>query len=179
MTDAQILVATDKKTAQIRVVGRATLTCSQSMREFCLNMLGNGIDKLVIELSECSAMDSTFMGILAMVGLRAREKHMELELANANDRVIGLLSGLGLKQLFVFSETEGEAVDWLALCQTVSGDAPAAAEQAQTALDAHETLMDVDPENVPKFKDVVEYLRMDLKKLDALEGNETDEESKA
>jgi hypothetical protein len=39
---------------------------------------------------------------------------------------------------------------------------PTRAEAAPTILEAHETLMQFDPRNVPKFKDVVEFLREDL-----------------
>jgi len=39
---------------------------------------------------------------------------------------------------------------------------PTRAEAAPTILEAHENLMEFDPRNVPKFKDVVEFLREDL-----------------
>jgi anti-sigma B factor antagonist len=39
---------------------------------------------------------------------------------------------------------------------------PTRAEAAPTILEAHEALMKFDPRNVPKFKDVVEFLREDL-----------------
>jgi anti-sigma B factor antagonist len=39
---------------------------------------------------------------------------------------------------------------------------PTRQEAAPTILEAHEALMDFDPRNVPKFKDVVEFLREDL-----------------
>jgi anti-sigma B factor antagonist len=39
---------------------------------------------------------------------------------------------------------------------------PTRAEAAPTILEAHEALMNFDPRNVPKFKDVVEFLREDL-----------------
>jgi hypothetical protein len=39
---------------------------------------------------------------------------------------------------------------------------PTRTEAAPTILEAHETLMNFDPRNVPKFKDVVEFLREDL-----------------
>jgi hypothetical protein len=43
--------------------------------------------------------------------------------------------------------------------------AVSAVEMAQTSLEAHETLMNVNPSNIPKFKDVVQFLAEDLKKL--------------
>jgi hypothetical protein len=39
---------------------------------------------------------------------------------------------------------------------------PTREEAAPTILEAHENLIEFDPRNVPKFKDVVEFLREDL-----------------
>ena len=49
-----------------------------------------------------------------------------------------------------------------------TGAADGAADKivnAQTVLDAHKTLMDVDEENVKKFEKVVDYVQKDLDKL--------------
>jgi anti-sigma B factor antagonist len=46
--------------------------------------------------------------------------------------------------------------------QEIACPVPSRAEAAPTILEAHETLMMFDPRNVPKFKDVVEFLREDL-----------------
>jgi hypothetical protein len=35
-------------------------------------------------------------------------------------------------------------------------------EQAKTMLEAHEALVEAAPENITKFKDVLEYLKQDL-----------------
>jgi hypothetical protein len=113
-------------------------------------------------------MDSTIMGVLAMIGLRARKYQLQAEIVNANDRHKKLLFGLGLKALFAYSHTPTGEADWAALCQTrldtPTGAVPLATER--TVLEAHETLMSIDPENVPKFKDVVDYLRQDMKRLE-------------
>ncbi|MCX6984906.1 MAG: hypothetical protein NT118_09190, partial [Lentisphaerae bacterium] len=37
-------------------------------------------------------------------------------------------------------------------------------EKAETVLEAHETLMKVDKENIPKFKTVVDFVKKDLGK---------------
>jgi hypothetical protein len=39
---------------------------------------------------------------------------------------------------------------------------PTREEAAPNILQAHQALMEFDPRNVPKFKDVVEFLREDL-----------------
>jgi len=163
MSDAQILVATNDKTAQVRIVGRATYACSQSLREFATKVIEAGVDRFLVDLSQCVTMDSTFMGTLAMIVTRGRAQSVVVEAVNASDKVRKLLIGLGLKKLFTFSRTTSEASDWTALCErTVEGEADELAMQ-KAILEAHEALVEVDPENAPRFKDVLEFLKRDIK----------------
>jgi hypothetical protein len=43
------------------------------------------------------------------------------------------------------------------------------ADITRNCLEAHQTLMDIKPENVNKFKDVAQFLAEDLKRLELLE----------
>jgi len=105
------------------------------------------------------------MGTLAGVALRLRELGQgNLHVINLNERNRDLLSNLGLDQLF--------AID---MCAVKSGDTPTQpladvpaagndrTAQAETMLQAHQALVEADPENLMKFKDVLEYLKQDLR----------------
>jgi anti-anti-sigma factor len=162
MADAKILVASDSAMAQIRVIGRTTFTCSPSLRDFGLKMIADAVSKIVIDLSECEGMDSTFMGVLAMIGRRGHEKEIAVEIVNVGGAQKKLLDALGLRNLFTFSRTAADQVNWVSLCNTEAVDPP-----AKTMLEAHETLMEVDADNIPKFKDVVEFLKEDIRKLES------------
>ncbi len=164
MADARILVADDEEHAQIRLIGRATFSCSQRVRDYGMRVLDKNIKHVHIDLSECEGMDSTIMGVLAMIGLRARKQGLNAEIVNADERLKKLLYGLGLKKLFVFTHTLLDEVNWATLCHTERDDQPLTAER--TILEAHETLMQIDPENMPKFRDVVDYLRQDIERLE-------------
>ncbi|MDP7740036.1 MAG: STAS domain-containing protein [Lentisphaeria bacterium] len=160
MSDAKILVAFGNDIAQVRVIGRATLQASQSLRDFGLEMIAAKVSRMLVNLGECEGMDSTFMGILAMIARRgAANSELRVEIVNADDNLKMLLDTLGLTRLFAFTHTEAAAEDWTALCNTVADDG---IEQQQTILKAHEALMDADEGNVPKFKEVVEFLKQDL-----------------
>jgi hypothetical protein len=128
-------------------------------------MINRGHREFVVDLRNCPVMDSTFMGTLAGVALRLRELGQgQLHVINLNERNHDLLSNLGLDQLFAIDmcpvkpseEAPAEKLD----------DVPAAAAdrtaQAETMLEAHEALVAADPENLTKFKDVLEYLKQDL-----------------
>ena len=107
-------------------------------------------------------MDSTFMGVLAMIGLKARKVGGVVEIINADTNNRHLLIGLGLEKLFAFIERQEnlENADW----QESESDKDRLTT-AETVVEAHQTLMDVDQHNIPKFEKVVEFAQEDLDKI--------------
>lgn len=161
---AEILIARKQNKYQIRVLGRATFDCSPPLRSLANNLKNDQISAVDVDLGSCTGMDSTFMGILAMIGLEARKLNAPMTIINANESNLALLDGLGLKKLFEFKETnpfdEAEKQQW----QEQKNKAELK-ESTETVLDAHKTLMDVDEKNVPKFENVVEFAEKDIQNL--------------
>lgn len=160
MPDAEILVARSGSIAQARIIGRATFKVSQEFREFGLRAWASGVQQLVLDFSQCQIMDSTFMGVLAMLAIESRGRGTIL-LVNASPANRALLDGLGVSRLLRFAAQPVPQVTWESLCRAAAGTAEMGSV-AGTVLDAHQTLMDVDPANVPKFRAVVDMLRQDL-----------------
>ena len=103
-------------------------------------------------------MDSTFMGILAMLGLRAKKINAPMYVYNADEANLALLQGLGLRKLFEFRNgnmDQNSGKDWVSESGETSG-------RAETVLEAHQTLMSADEQNVKKFEKVVELVQKDL-----------------
>jgi anti-anti-sigma regulatory factor len=173
MPEARILVATSGQTAQVRVIGRGTFKVSQPLRDFAIRAIRRGATQVIIELSACTFMDSTFMGVLAMIGLE-NLKGTEVVIVNADERNHELLKGLGVAKLFRFAQTPVNELEWTSLCQAAAG-AVEARDVAETVLDAHRTLMAVDPENVPRFRDVVEVLAEEIRSDAASAGDKNEE----
>lgn len=147
--------------------GRGSFQNSAGLKEFVKQMIQRGYRDFVVDLRDCEQMDSTFMGTLAGVALRLREIGTgELRAVNVNERNAGLLGSLGLDQLFSVEDTEsnGEVFpgDGARLRQA---QAPkiGAEDQKQVVLEAHEALAEADAANAMKFRDVLEYLRQELK----------------
>ena len=87
------------------------------------------------------------------------------ELINPSERVAGLLDNLGVLELFEVTDGEGFAgAEWRS---APGGPAPSHAEAAKNSLAAHKTLIEVDPANEVKFKDVIKFLADDLKNTDS------------
>lgn len=166
---AQISVLAGKRFACVKIQGRANFTSSIDFNALVTQLRERGFTYFVIELSECTLMDSTFLGVLAGFGLKtaqndaAPEIH-HVELRNANPRISELLENIGVLHLFKTSEGELASPETLEACahQPV---ASSRVELTRACLEAHELLMTLNPENVARFKDVTKFLAEDLARL--------------
>jgi anti-sigma B factor antagonist len=166
---AKLFVMVGDNYACLKIVGRATFTSSIDFRAVVNELRKKGHTYFVLELSECVLMDSTFLGVLAGIGVQLNNPQASggrhgVELLNANVRITELLETLGVLHLFKLTQCAPEAAD--------PGEAqPHAPVQAsreeitQTCLQAHLTLMAINPENVSKFKDVTQFMAEELRKL--------------
>lgn len=147
----------------IKVSGRATFECAPALRNLAKTLENTSFSAIRIDLSQCQWMDSTFMGILAMLALRAKKTGAEIFVHNAGKQNTELLYGLGLKKLFQFVDDEIAPVDGANVAAPAAGDSNPSS-YAHTVLEAHETLMDVDEGNVQKFDKVVSLVKQDLER---------------
>lgn len=157
----EIIISNDGDAYFITVNGRATFEHASQLRNLAKSLESVVFSKICLDLKNCGGMDSTFMGILAMLGLRAKKIDAVMTIFNAGDLNKSLLFGLGLKKLFTFSEGEIS----LDPQGGTSQDGADRIASARTVLEAHKTLMDVDEENVRKFEKVVDFVQKDLDRL--------------
>ena len=167
MEKGEVFISEKDTVTFICVKGNASFVCASPLRELAKKLASEPFGGLKIDLEECTWMDSTFMGMLAMLGLNAKKKGVPAEIWNASEQNEKLLLGLGLKKVFAFQAgTFGGADD-----APAASDAVTAESNARNVLDAHQTLMDIDEGNVPKFEKVVEYVKKDI---DRMEQNKKD-----
>lgn len=171
MSQARILVARQDKVVQVRIIGRATFKVSRELREYGIKVIREGVKTVIIDLSGCKGMDSTFLGVLAMIGLEARDSAAVL-IVNADEQHRRLLDGIGISRLFEFAESRTSEGTWQELCEAAA-EAANMEDVADTIVEAHRTLMDISPDNVPKFKDVVEMLSSEMRKPTSKGDDET------
>ena len=162
---ATLGVAVEGDTAMVKVGGRASFVCGPDFKRVIGALQERGWRKFIFDLSECTLMDSTFLGIMAGFGMRVEEaKGEKAILLNASAHVMDLLDNLGVAHLF---ETRQGAPPLSAPCVPVTASAALdKVEAARTSLDAHQTLIDINPANAARFKDVARFLAEDLKKLE-------------
>jgi len=162
-TTPSILVGCANKIVWIKVEGKGSFLNSAGVKEFSKEMVNRGHREFVVDLKNCPVMDSTFMGTLAMIALRLRDLGQgHLHVINLNERNFDLLSNLGLDQLFAMDMCGVKTPPAEPTQQALPTATPDKNAQAKTMLEAHEALVVADPENITKFKDVLEYLKQDL-----------------
>jgi anti-sigma B factor antagonist len=162
---ARMSVLVGEKFCCVKIVGRANVNSSVDFKALVQQLRQKGCNYFVLDLSECTLMDSTFLGMLAGFGMKMSDGDKcdeAMELLNPNTTITELLENLGVLQLFKVSY--GPPV--------ISKDAKMAPKEAATpgkeavtraCLEAHRTLMDLNPENVSRFKDVTQVLSENLK----------------
>lgn len=162
--DSSIQVGVRGPTVWVKVEGRGSFLNSGNLKEFSREMLDRGYREFVVDLEDCAMMDSTFMGTMASVALRLKELGRgHLHIVHCGNRSQQLLSGLGLDQIFDIHRDGNSAPECEALGasrnQTLDSRKQ---EQTETMIEAHEALCEAAPENIFRFKDVLDFLRQDL-----------------
>lgn len=167
---ATISVSATESVACIKITGRANFTSSIDFKALIYGLLQRDIRKFLIDLTECIIMDSTFLGVMAGFGLRLAETapgttRCQVELLNPNQRVADLFENLGVAHLFKISR--GPNPFTTCFEAVTPGPEAAKTEVSRTCLEAHQMLMKINPDNVPKFKDVARFLAEDLKRMES------------
>jgi anti-sigma B factor antagonist len=168
MSSASLSVLIGKNCAAIKIAGRANFSSSPDFKMLLAGLVEKGYAHFIIDLSECVLMDSTFLGVLSGFGLKLNGNgtgERGIQLLNANERVTELLENLGTLHLFTMKTGELKMPEDAKFC-TPEPLNPTHEQIARTSLEAHQTLMAVNPENVIRFKDVTLFLAEDLKSLE-------------
>lgn len=168
-TSAKLSVLVGKNFACVKIAGRANFTFSPDFKTLLAELAQKGYAHFIIDLTECVLMDSTFLGILAQFGMKmnhaGKTDERGIELLNSNPRITELLENLGALHLFTLTSGALQLPNDVTVSTPESVN-PTHEEITRTCLEAHKTLMAVNPDNVARFKDVTQFLAEDLKCLE-------------
>jgi len=167
----QAFVAISGRNAIVKVEGRGSFKLSSSLKQFGDTVVSKSLPLLLLDMTQCIGMDSTFMGVLAGVASRLKAHNGRVVLINCSARTRGLLATLGLDQLISAYEVGQVPREYAAILQgrpppdeQLDVSTCQDVETVQTMLEAHQNLVDLVPENMPQFKDVLVYLRDEVSK---------------
>jgi anti-anti-sigma factor len=166
---AKLSVLVGRNFSCVKIAGRANFMSSPDFKTLLTELSQKGYNRFIVDLSECVLMDSTFLGVLAGFGLKTNSGcttgKCEVELANPSPRIFELLDNLGVLPLFKVTTGPVQLPDD-AKATAPDPVNPTQAQITRTCLEAHQTLMAVNPDNVARFKDVTQFLAEDLKNLE-------------
>lgn len=150
----------------IKASGNASFEYAPALRELNQKLQDDSFSALCFDMDGCAWMDSTFMGMVALVSLAARRKGIATEMYNASDKVKSLLNTLGLTKLLTYKDGPF-VIDMQDAAQSNgSVQTPTPVENAYNVLEAHKTLMDVDESNVARFTPVVDLVQKDIDRIE-------------
>ena len=169
MSPANLSVLVGKNFACIKIAGRANCESSPDFKALLDGLAEKSFRHFILDLGGCVLMDSTFLGVLAGFGMKLNPKgapaERGIELHNANERVSELLENLGAVQLFKLTNGALRLPGVTKSCETEFIH-PTHEQLVRTSLEAHETLMAMNPENVARFTDVTRFLAEDLRNVE-------------
>ena len=165
-TPVSLEVWVDDHFVCVRIAGRAGCANSVDFRTLLLGLRDKGHKRFILDLTKCQLMDSTFLGVLAGLGIRFSEAAAgapaaSIELLNPSPRISGLLENLGVADNFKVLDGAPVQTGNLKQVEATSSN-PGHEELQRTCLEAHQLLIQLNPKNAPKFKDVCKFLEEDL-----------------
>ncbi|MBQ9789428.1 MAG: STAS domain-containing protein [Lentisphaeria bacterium] len=162
MQDKDILISNSGNVYNIKVCGRANFEYAVPLRHLA-NCLNSNIEKICIDGSECTFMDSTFMGVMSMIGLRSKKCGTKVEIYGMAPNVRALLKGLGVDKLFTFFDNvnDMQQSSWEELAKQEKN----MLETAETVSEAHKVLVEADDSNEARFHDVIKFADEDIARL--------------
>ncbi len=168
----QILAATADNCTLVAVAGAATFKLAPAFKQATQAASLAGSSLIVVDMAACETMDSTFMGAIASLGFSLQKSETtRLVLINVGSSAAALLRGLGVDRILKvypagsLPQGQGDLSLLVQNLHPVEAAAPSAHDLAALMYDAHETLTRVAPENLQRFKDVLSFLREDLKRF--------------
>jgi anti-anti-sigma regulatory factor len=151
---------------------------SPTVKAFGDERIAAGETCLVVDLGDCTGMDSTFMGTLA--GMAARLSALKggvLQIAKPGERNRRSLEDLGLDFLM---EIDPPAASWRGKMASIrsmlkppqAAAAPGQIQRTRHVLDAHQALIEINDQNAREFKQVVTLLENELARKEELAEND-------
>jgi anti-anti-sigma factor len=161
----QLFVATTDQVGLARIHGRGSFQVSPSLKQFAQRMLDDGKQQIVVDLKHCEGMDSTFMGTLAGISQRFQKSGRQpVVMTGVSAKLSQLMKTLGLDRVVSIQKASWEPSPDEA--PEVKEEAPApptsTLRSAEHILEAHETLVEISPANLSKFKDCLAFLREEV-----------------
>ena len=164
--ETQFLVNPYDDPVVVKVTGKASFLNSSPVKGLFDNLVQQGKSRFIIDFEKCTGMDSTFLGILAGLGIKMMKADPpgSVVLCRLGPRNLELIHNLGLHRLLTVDDGElkGEFVGLGNLEAVAGAKRLTELENARLVLQAHENLVEIDDSNKTKFQDVISFLKSQM-----------------
>jgi anti-sigma B factor antagonist len=157
------LVARHGHVVYVRAVGLANMKNAPMLDAFLVAEVTEEQQTVCVDLSACTGMDSTFMGLLVGSSQRLRATGGKLVIVNPTDTNLKLLKTLGVFD--VVPVLEGCELPALEFVSLKGGANQSTLQRMELVKKAHENLMALNVANKAKFTAFLAALEADLAKL--------------
>ena len=155
------LVNTSDHAVFVLIQGKANFLNANTFKQFIDASLKKPHTYYIIDFENCTGMDSTFLGIIAWLGLQIKQSkgRSHLIVLNFNQRNKELFYNLGLQNFITTEEAilEASALD-PARGSTLTPLEEGERCKAIDVLNAHKTLVEASKGNATLFKDLINLL---------------------
>ncbi|KUJ83341.1 anti-sigma factor antagonist [Microbulbifer flavimaris] len=166
MQSGQIMVGAHEGIYVIKLVGDVRLNLCTSFDNFIDSMFKHDdFNDVVFDLHGAKGVDSTTLGLMAKIAIRALERGCEKPLVLTTDEGIShLLDAMGFDALI---EVSDEHRDYAAEPQPLKCKTPDECAAREKVLEAHRVLMSMNEHNAETFRDLVHTLERECDPLDS------------
>lgn len=168
MDEGTVYYAKQDDVVVLKLVGpfAFSLKASKTLDSFINEMLiDDDFDNILIDLTETRNIDSTNLGLLAMITRINMDLHdCMATIISTNDDVTQTLDGVGFREVFhIIQDPHNPEAEFKRLEEEC---APSVTQLSKLVLNAHRELFDLNEQNKIKFRDVVELLEQQTSEHD-------------
>ena len=146
----------------IKIEGNATMKNSKTLSDVLEDIFDGDKINIVLEMSKCNYLDSTFLGLIAKTALETKKRwNSPLYVMNASNMVLNGLKQTGIDKFIEIVEDSKLDLETTELGKKDFNDKE---EKTHHILEMHKTLMDLNEKNQETFKNVVELIERSLDK---------------
>lgn len=172
---SEIHIGWENDTIFVRVFSRGTWESSLGLLDYCRDAIDQGARVLVVDLSQCIYVDSTFCGMLVELAMLLKgNSESVIKVFGISGTVYKTMEELGLMQFFPVATSD--APPFSIKTSPLSTMNINKIKQAKHVLKAHESLVYVNEDNAVKFYDCIKILKQELEDANTLNNsNPTDQ----
>ena len=145
-------IARSEKAIYVRVAGLGSMHNASALDAFAEREIEEGAEQFILDLSDCTGVDSTFMGTLLGLSNRVRDlsEAAGVVLINVDDHARKQLSGVGVDAFVTLVKGKSKLPSKLRLTE-LSTEPVSDRERLKLMVRAHKDLVEADSRNEAKF----------------------------